>query len=321
MKKLILTLALMINAAYAGLTSILIDNIASKAELVRVLGDKGVSGQDAEQVQAYVSNALKSLNTTNSQLTRESIAKIIESLPATGSDAALKRELQVILGKSEGKLSKSDLVKAVNNLIYLANRYGKKDSLLLTCASCGGSSLEAHGFKFAYQSPKDAVAQSVVSLTVPKDAKQLNSFISSTMERLNVGKWANATKELVKDGEEREFATFLALSQNGTREQKAYAKAVFEISRRPDGSISLLDSGNPHRLWKVITDPETTPEYLTSMTKLLSDVATDGKKEADKEVAFFRALDKNIAAEKDPAVRKQKVEARNQLAAKKCFFL
>lgn len=311
MLKYILVLCLSINLAWAAGSAKLIDFMVSESGVVELLGRYGIKGADAEQVKSYVASSIVALNSKGQKITKSELAETLSRLPVTGQDATYRKELQVLLDKSDGTLQKDDVVKAINHIIYLANRHGK--SVIITCSECVNESLAKNGFKFTVEAIKSAKTVELLTNVIPSKPAELNSFISARMRKLGVGDYSKVTPDLVSPTEEKSLAIFLALSESGTKEQKDLIGAVKRLSTT-NGKVNIIDPANPHKFWRELST-DMSPDTLKGWTQTLNEVADKRAKEGiSAEEAFFKSLKEK--ADKNPELKKEY----EQLKAKRCFF-
>ncbi len=312
MKKTILTLSLttvLSFNAHAG-SAKLVDYVVSGSGIVEILGKYGINGNDAKMVESYVGSALSAL-ASKKNLTKQELSQAIAKLPVTGADANVRKELQLLLDKSEGQLSKEDVVKTVNNIIYLANRHGK--SVIITCAECVNDNLAKNGFKFTVENIKNASAAKVLNEVLPKNPVELNTFISSRMRRLGLGDYSKVTPDIVAPSEEKSLALFLGLAESGSPDQKALISAIKKVSTR-NGKTNIIDPKNPQKFWKIVADDMSASD-MNGWTKTLNEVASRAEKDnVTTEEAFYRTLKEK--AQGNEALMKNY----ETLKAKRCFF-
>lgn len=288
----------------------LIDYMINSSGIVELLGKYGIKGNDAAQVESYISSSLLALG-SKKNLKKEELNKIISSLPVTGPDSSIRKELQILLDKSEDQIQKEDLVKAINNIIYLANRHGK--SIILTCAECVNENLAKNGFKFTVENIKNSSSVKILNEVLPKNPKDLNIFISSHMKRLGLGDYSKVTPDIVDPSEEKSLALFLGLAESGSSDQKALIASIKKISTR-NGKANIIDPKNLHKFWKVVAD-DMSPQDMSGWTKTLNEVAIRAEKDnITTEQAFYRVL-KEKADGNDYLTKQYET-----LKAKRCFF-
>jgi predicted Zn-ribbon and HTH transcriptional regulator len=312
MLRYLLVISLTCNLAFASGTAKLADYLLNGAGLVEVLARYGIKGEDAQAVKSYVTSAMKALEEKGSVISKADFTSIISGLPVSGEDAKIRKELQMLLAKTDGSFNKDDVVKAINHIIYLSNRHGK--SVIITCAECVNESLAKNGFKFTVETLKDAKSVDMLAHVIPNSPAELNTFITTRMRRLNLGDYSKVTPALVSPTDEKSLALFVALAENGTKEQKDFINAIKNISKSSDGKVNIIDPKNPHKFWRELSE-DMSPETMKGWTDTLNEVAAKRAKEGGTaEEAFYNVLKEK--ADKDPALQKQY----EQLKAKRCFF-
>jgi predicted Zn-ribbon and HTH transcriptional regulator len=295
---------------YASGAVKLADFIVSSSGLSELLTKNGVKGIDAKQVESYVFTSLNSFG-GGKNLTRQEFSDILSKLPVSGEDASMRKELQILLDKPESEIKKEDIVKAINNIIYLANRHGK--SVVITCAECVSESLTKNGFKFTVENIQSATSVKLLNDIIPNNPKDLQVFISSRVKRLGFGDYSKVTPDVVSPAEEKTLALFLALADSGSSEYKTMIAAIKKVSTK-NGKTNLFDPTDPNKLWKVVSSDLSTAE-LKQMEKVLFEVDRLTNKENLKvEEAFNRVLRKK-AEKSEELLAKYK-----SLKAKRCFF-
>lgn len=307
----ILTLTMNLSLpVFASGTTKLVDYMVSGSGLVEILGKYGVKGSDAKQVESYVGSALAALGSKKS-LTKQELADALSKLPVSGADANVRKELQLLLDKSEGEIKKEDVVKAVNNIIYLANRHGK--SVIITCAECVNEQLAKDGFKFTVETIKNSSTVKIMNEVLPKNPAELNTFISSRMRRLGMGDYSRVTPDVVAPSEEKSLALFLGLAEGGSADQKALISAIKKVSTR-NGKTNIIDPKNPQKFWKIVAD-DMSAQDMNGWTKTLNEVAARAEKDnISTEEAFYRTL-KEKAQGNDYLMKQYET-----LKSKRCFF-
>lgn len=297
----------------------LIDFIVSDSGVLEILGQRGIQGAPANSVQSYVRNSLKAFSPASGDLSKTELRDIVSELNVSGDDLRIRNELEELLEKSvNDELGKDDVVTAINNLIYLANRHGLRGSVVLACSECVSEALSRNGFRFTFATVKNQRIADVVSTVLPRKPREVSNFIDQRMKRMELGSFKNVPKEIVAPEEERSLGVFLALAESGDQVHKDLVDAVLEVSKRPSGKVNLLDRQNPHKLWKLF-DPDQNGETLSvaemqSWTRLLKEVAAEGKSNVSKKEAFYTVLTRE--AGDDPVL----IEYKNMLRSKNCFF-
>ncbi len=310
MYKYLLVLCLAINVSYASAVK-LVDYMVSGSGIVEILGKHGIKGSDAKQVQSYVASSLAALGSKGSNISKQELLDVLAKLPVTGPDANIRKGLQMLLDTPADKIKKADVVNAINNIIYLANRHGK--SVIITCAECVNENLARDGFKFTVETIKNTNATKLLNDVIPKNPAQLNTFISGRMKRLGMGDYSKVTPEAVLPEDEKSLALFLGLAESGSAEQKALINSIKKLSTK-NGKVNIIDPKNPHKFWKVLADDMDSKD-MAGWTKTLEEVAARAQKDnVTAEEAFYRTL-KDKAAGNEHLTKQYET-----LKAKKCFF-
>lgn len=288
----------------------LIDLMLSGNGMVEVLEKYGIKDDDALLVQSYIKSALTSLG-SKKVLTKKELMNVLSRLPVTGLDASARKELQTLLDKSEAEYKKEDVVKAINDIIYLANRHGK--SVIITCTECVNENLAKEGFKFSVETIKNSSSVKVLNEILPKNPAELNMFITSHMRKLGMGDYSKVTPNIVSPSEEKSLALFLGLAESGSPEQKALIASIKKLSTR-NGRTNIIDPKNPQKFWKVVAD-DMSSQDMNGWTKTLDEVAMRAEKDKiGTEEAFYRTL-KEKAQGNDYLMKQYE-----SLKAKRCFF-
>ena len=314
MFKYFVALCLTINmttTAFAAGSAQLADFILSGSGVSEILAKYGIKGADSLQVQNYVASSLMALGSKNS-LTKAELKSALEKLPVSSADATVRKQLQILLETPEKELKQEDVVKAINNLIYLASQKGK--SIIITCTDCVNENLAKAGFKFSVETIKNATTLKLIEETLPSNPAELSTFISARAKRLGFGDYSKVSPDLVKGyGDEKSLAIFLALAENGNADQKALTRAIKRISTK-NGKTNMFDSKNGQKFWKILSD-DMSPQDMNGWTKTLNEVAGRAEKDGvTPEEAFYRTL--KDKAEGNEYLTKQY----ETLKAKRCFF-
>lgn len=307
----ILTLSFLLQSqVFASGGAKLADYMLSGSGVLEILGKYNIRGHDAQLVQSYIASALLAIG-DKKVLTNAELKQALSKLPVTGNDAVIRKELQVLLDKSSGEISKDDVVRVVNNIIYLANRHGK--SVIITCAECVNDNLAKNGFKFTVENIKNSSSLKVMNEILPKNPAELNTFISGRMRRLGMGDYSKVTPDLVSATDEKSLALFLGLAENGSADQKALIASIKRLSTK-NGKTNIIDPKNPQKFWKVVAD-DMSAQDMNGWTKTLNEVAARSEKEnIATEEAFYRTL-------KDKASGDQNLMKQYEtLKARRCFF-
>lgn len=319
MKKILLLLScvfLMTNASivYGAATVKMIDFMVSHSGFTELMYKNGFKEVDVKQVENYVFTSLNSLG-SGKNLTQKELSDLLVKLPVTGDDANIRKELQVLLDKSESTIKKEDIVKVVNNIILLSNRYGK--SIIITCADCVSESLAKSGFKFTVENIKNAGSVKLLADVIPSNPKDLNKFITSKAKRLGFGDYSKVSSTFIAPEEEKSLALFLALAESGSAAHKEFASVVRELSTDSKKVANLFSTTNPNKLWKIITT-DVSDEQVIRMTTLLKEVnvvmSQDPKTTMKIEEAFNQVLKKRAESSDELFLKFKNIKS------KRCFF-
>lgn len=315
MKKFLIMLTsafLMMNATmvYGAGTVKLIDFMISSSGLTELMAKNGFQGTDIKQVDNYVFTSLSSLG-SGKKLSQKELSELLVKLPVTGEDAKIRKELQVLLDKSEKSIKKEDVVKAVNNIIYLSYRYGK--TMIITCAECVSDSLAKSGFKFTVENIQNAGSVKLLADVIPSNPKDLNLFITSKAKRLGFGDYSKVSASFILPEEEKSLALFFALTESGNTVYKEFGEVIKKLSTEGK-TTNLFNTRNPNKLWKMIS-ADVSEEQISKLTVLLKEVEQVTKKDnVTIEEAFNQVLKKRSEMSEDLFQKFKNIKA------KRCFF-
>ena len=286
-----------------------IDMILSDSGVVTALGKSGIRGEGATQVKNFVNLSLKALNINNAKPTKREFIRALQSLPKSGKDGRIRAKLFAALNKRESELTKSEFIETINNLIYLANRYGRNSSTVLACSACVNSSLNAQGIKFTMELMENKQSKAILE-SLPSSPSQLRRHISSQMRGLKLGSFfANSTQ--VAPEEERALALFFGLAKNGSKAQQELAQEILSVSSFSRSKKVFF--GN--KLWRLFSDNITQSE-AEGWTRLLKEIKKDPDYIADNNLE--KALFKNF--EKKAAKNTNFADELDYLKRNNCFF-
>ncbi len=293
----------------------LFDFLINESGMLELLGKNGISGEDAIKATNYTTRGLKSLNTYGDRMpTRRELRSLLRSLPNSGEDGAIKKELIKLLNRPVNKsLTKKDVVTAINHIIWLANRHGNSGATVLACSDCIMKSLSAHGFKFTLEYLQDPFSVEVLTKILPRDPKEIKKYLNKHFKRLGFGSFSRINRNMLGAEEEKSLALFIGLAQHGSKKQKALIEAIKAVSTKPDGTLDLFNPNNHHKLWKLFSE-EMGPKEMDDWTTMLHKVAAKSPSEESKKEAFYSYLKKRVGD--DPALN-QKL---NDIKMRKCFF-
>jgi hypothetical protein len=262
-----------------------------------LLGAHGVNREAMGSVRQSVENSLNTLMPNQNQVNIEQLKNAIRNLPLMEEDKATQAQLLERLDQRAANLQYDDMVETINIMIYLSNRYGARSSTLMTCTSCTQQAARQAGFRFAVESLQAEHGSSLLAQSIPNGPRELNQYISRLLTKHNLGSLRAVTKEMLPSEDERSFALFLTMIEQGSPAQKAFAQEVLEISRNPQTSnIELFNIDNSHSLWKILTW-NLNDDSLLAMRRVLMDANAEGANQVSKEDAFFRVLEKMHAGD------------------------
>ncbi|MCO4795297.1 MAG: hypothetical protein KC493_16380 [Bacteriovoracaceae bacterium] len=303
--------------AYSGAASKVVDLLVNDSGLSELLTRKGIRGVAANRVKNSVRNSLMNLNYNGELPSAYQLKRILKNLSVDSSsgspDAGLKAKLRSFINKSGDDITPDELTEVVNDLIYLSHRYGNGQATALACSQCVSDPLYKKGFKYTLEILEDSNSKKVMKQFLPKNSKQTRSFVFKTMKQEQLGDFSRATMDILSREEEKSLALFLGLKKLGSKKQKDFVQAVLDVSRKPDGSVQLLDPSNKHKLWKLFAD-DLGEKKLEGWTKILREVASESQGQRSKREAFFRVLEKRAG---DHEGMKKQIKV---LKRKNCFF-
>lgn len=316
LKVLLLSFSLTFSVNLLAAGGKVVDFLLSESGVLELLAKNGVEAKAAARVSKYVKNSFISLTSDGKVPNKKQLLEIINSLSGNSTDRAYRAKLLKILNSDADIAPKEDVVDAVNSLIYIANRYGVQNSTILACADCVSEALGRHGFKFTLEEMSNSSINQLLKNYVPRDPKQLQSFIQSKMRSVGAGDFRRVSTKMVAPSEERTLALFLALAENGSPASGNLRKLVdtiLEVSKDSSGKVNLFDADINHRLWKIVDDNELSDEMMEKWVTHLRKVADEPDPSKRKE-AFFKVL-------REKAGDNDFIHAQiNDLQVKKCFF-
>lgn len=310
----VLCLSVFIQGQALGSVVKLVDILVNEAGLSNSLTKFGIRGNSATEINSYVNNSIRALHGLDgSRPTAKELKKIIKNIRTkTNKDKRYKAYLMDLLSKSDDNISEADLVKAINSLIYLANRHGRNSSAVLACTACVSDTLSSRGFEFTLEVMSNSRSKKVLSKMLPSDPRDLTNFINVRLAKFKIGNLSNSG-DLVQPEDEKALGLYLGLKEIGTAEQKALIKSIEAVSTNKSGVVNIINTKNPHKLWKIFSEDISDSE-VTGWTKLLNEVASKSKGKVNKKDIFFEILEKRA---KDSPELQDRVQI---LKNKNCFF-
>jgi hypothetical protein len=274
----------------------------------------GVTREALGSVQQSVQNSLNVLSPNSNFTSVDQLKTSLQGLTVEGEDIATQALLLQRLDQPASELSYNEMVETINTMIYLSNRYGPQQSALMTCTSCTHTAARQAGFDFAVDTLGSQRGSSLLEQMVPNSPRELNQYITRLMARHNLGNLRGVTREMLPAVEERSFALFLTMLDQGSAAQKAFAQEILNISTNPQNSrVELFNQDNAHSLWKILAW-DMSDENLIALRRVLIETNREGSNQVSKEDAFFRVLERMHAGDE------KSLEHVATLRANRCLF-
>ncbi len=292
----------------------LVDALTNETQILGVLTRAGIDDGPARSVQDSLKLSWRALTNSESTPSPSELQAIIRGLNLNDpSDIQIRNQLQSVLNRPADQIGQNEIMTAVNNLIYLANRHGRGNAMIMACSSCVNSSLSQSGLRFTLQSVEDSTTQNILQSVLPSNPQALRSFISTRMRQMGLGDYSRVPVNMVSPEEERTLGLFLAMGEHGTAKQKELVNAVVEFSRTSNGQTNLLNPRNPHRFWTLFSE-EMNEQSMDNWSRMLRQIASETNDEAQREEAFYVYLTRQ--AGDNP----QAQEYAQTLRSQRCFF-
>lgn len=288
----------------------LIDLIVSDEGMMTALAKSGIKGDNALQVKNYVNTSLKALSANGVKPDKMELRRILQSLPNNGADGRVKRKLFGLLYKNDSELTKGDLVDAVNELLYMANRYGSGQSTVLACGPCVSDNLSRNGFRFSMEIIENKQAKYILD-HLPKNPEDLRRSLNDSLRAFDAGSINWVPANILASEEEKSLALFFGMARHGSASQKKLFKSIMNVSKFDKRSKKFFG----HKMWKLFSE-NLSPTEIDGATRLLDDIAKDPTfiKDGNFETAFIRRLQKQV--HDNPALGKEL----DTLKSKRCFL-
>lgn len=293
-----LCLSVNIHASVVKLADVLFDHNGLKSKLL----SSGVSIEQVSRISSLVEISLNSLTGNKS----DSLVSIVKNLAVSNTDIAKKNKLLSVLSSNKNSLDNEEFIDALNQLIYLADRYGVGRQTTLSCSVCVSDELANIGIHSSISLITDKNIARVLK-TIPTDSKKITLLIKNRLKELG----ARDVSYLITESDERVFALFLELSRRGTAEYQDFVKTVLAFNKAQDGTINLAGPKSIGPLWRVLNST-LTDEKIVSLTNALK--STLKEKPENRSEAFFKVLKENALGDED------KISSINELKANNCLF-
>lgn len=302
LKKITITCALCLSmnsySSVIKLADVLFDANGLKSKLLA----SGVSSGQVSRLTSLVDISLNSLVGDSS----DSLINIVKGLSVSNSDLAKKTKLLNVLSSNKNSLDNEEFIDALNQLIYLADRYGVGRQTTLSCSVCVSDELASIGIHNSISVVTDKNIARVLR-TIPTDSKKITLLIKNRLNELG----ARDISYIITQEDERAFALFLELSRRGTPEYQDFVKTVLEFNKASDGSINLAGPKSVGQIWRVLNST-LTDEKITSLTSVLKETLKE--KPEDRSEAFFKVLKSRAGSDED------KISSIEDLKNNNCFF-
>ncbi len=283
----------------------LADAFISESAVKGLISSSGAKGASLSKMNQYISTSINSLlKKGDGDLYRTLVKLRVEK-----GDQVKKIGLVRLLKKDINSLSNQEFVSAVNDLIYLSNKYGAYRKRSLTCSLCIGEELNLIGYKTSikvYDQGNTTLSSTLAKL--PKGSRQLRDMNMTNLQILG----AKDTTRYLKKDDERAFGLFLELSRNGNKAQRDFGKAVLNFNKNSSGLAVLNGPGAPSNLWRLASS-DLSREKLAKFTSMLEVAAKQSNPSARKEVLFDQ-LFKEAGNDPDEIASVRKLKSNN------CFF-
>ncbi|MFG1503507.1 hypothetical protein ACRXCV_04060 [Halobacteriovorax sp. GFR7] len=268
--------------------------------LDELLVKSGIADQEVRSVVANnIELAMKDLSHTGK---KEDFSMNTLKMMVSGSqDKARFQKVEEVFSKESA--TPEEIKNAINNFVYLSQRYGYNKSGILSCAPCVNKNLSDAGFNFVLSEMKDDYSQRIFKVmsrysSPVKLSRQINSAVKSQ-------KWSSRTPMLNATDEEA-LLYFLTAEKVGSPVQKDLIAAIRDVSVS-GGKVDLFSNTNGHKFYSFLSSGFSDAEMteLTRLLKATSDEMKDTKKGTMD--AFFDVLQREADEARTPATRQKKL--------------
>jgi len=287
------------NASVVKLADVLVQSVDLKAQIVSV----GVSGASVNRLKRFIDTSVNSLT----QGSDRSLYQVVKSLPVSGADVKKKQRLLRVLKKKSSSVRNQEFVKAVNDIIFLADRYGQNSVSTLSCSVCVSDQLSALGFKTSIRNVGNKKLKSALK-RIPSSPRKLYTYNSRRLKKLGI---SSSTLKYVNEEDSKTLALFLELASGRNSNYKTLAQSIIKFNTTK-GKVQLAGPGAPSSLWKLL-GYKISDEKAVKWSKVIS-ASLDQKSERKKINAFYDGL---LKANEGDAVKTEKVR---RMRANNCFF-
>lgn len=266
------TLTLVALLGYAPLSNAsavkVFDVLLDKGQFEFLLNSRGVMSKSVvTEVRKNVRYSLEDLAKSGSGSVKE-LAKMKKFIKDP-QDKAKYQSMMKAFNKDVKDVKAQELTEAINNLVYLSQRYGLRKQAILACAPCVNKELSDAGFSFTLTKLKDQNSKRIFKemSRKGKNPEQTAKYLTTAVNAQKVGKFAK-----VKPHEEEALMYFLMIPEHGTTAQKRLYEAMKKVSKTKSGEVDIFDANNGHSFYNIFSDSMSDNE-LELWADLLDDTA------------------------------------------------
>jgi hypothetical protein len=244
------------------------DVLLDKSQFEFLLNSRGIMNRGViGQVRKNVRYSLQDMARSGSASMKD--VKAMKKLIKDPADMKKYNRMMKNLTKDTKKVTRSELVESINDLVFLSQRYGLKKKAILACAPCVNKELSEAGFTFTLNELKGNASKKIFQEMSrrAKDPTTAAKFINQEIRKQKVGRIAN-----VKAHEEEALIYMLLIPRHGTADQKRVYNAMLKVSKTKSGGIDLFDPANGHKFFNIFSDNLSSSE-LNLWEELLDDTA------------------------------------------------
>ena len=287
------------NASVLKLADVLVKSAELKSHIVSV----GVNGASVNRLKSFVQTSVNSLV----QDSDKGLYQVVKSLPVSGSDIKKKQRLLRLLKKRSSSVKSNEFVKAVNDIIFLADRYGQNAVTTLSCSVCVSDQLSALGFKTSIRNVGNKKIKHALK-RIPSSPRKLYAFNSRRLKSLGI---ANSNLKYVGEEDAKTLALFLELASRGDAKYKKLTKSIIKFNTKK-GKVHLAGPDAPSSLWKLV-GYKISDEKAEKWARVISS-SLEQKSDRKRISSFYDNLLKET---KGDSVKTEKVR---KMRANNCFF-
>jgi hypothetical protein len=287
------------NASVLKLADVLVKSADLKAQIVSV----GVSGASVNRLKSFVDTSVRSLT----QGSNKSLYQVVKGLPVSGADIKKKQRLLRLLKKNSSSVKNQEFVKAVNDIIFLADRYGANSVETLSCSVCVSDQLSALGFKTSIRNVGNKKLKNALK-RIPSSPRKLYAYNSRRLQKLGISK---SNLKYVSEEDSKTLALFLELATRGDSNYKKLTESILKFNTKK-GKVQLAGPDAPSSLWKLL-GYKISDEKAAKWSKVIGDSLSESS-ERKRINAFYDNL---LKANEGDAVKTEKVR---RMRANNCFF-